>query len=1445
MALSSANGPDQIVSPLLSLGLRTVDGTCNNLIPGQETFGAADQAFPRLTTADFNAAEDTPAAFLPPDSPAVPTSYAQTSGLVFDSEPRLVSNLIVDQTSTNPAAVAAAQFPLRSQGNEGVVPCTTEPTTPGGSDGLPLGCVPAHQTLDIPNVTTDVGLSPPYNSLFTIFGQFFDHGLDKITNGGSGTVFVPLNADDPLIAGPDHVFGTIDDLPANQRFMVLTRGTIMTGPDGQRSAPNTDSPFVDQSQTYTSHSSHQVFTRQYVDNSAGRPVSTGLFLSSPDGGLPSWAEVKAQAATLLGLELHDVDVNDIPMIAADAYGKFIPGPDFGLPQYVTTGGGLIEGNRTNPVPVPPDAVRIGTAFLNDIAHSAGPGSIDQPKTPDADLAAGGSLDPVAAGEYDDELLDIHAICGDGRCNENIALQSVHQIFHSEHDRLVGDIQNVLLNDTSGVTNLADWQDALGAAGWNGERLFQAARFVTEMEYQHLVFEEFARKIQPGINPFEPFAFNQTDVNPAITAEFAHAVYRFGHSMLTDTIPRVNPDGTHFDIELLDGFLNPAAYHDNGRLSSKEAATSIIMGLSDQVGQELDEFVGETLRNNLLGLPLDLATLNMTRARSEGVPSLNNVRRQLFAATNDGQLTPYTDWVDFGQSIKHIESLVNFVAAYGTHPDIVAETTLEGRRTAADRIVNGTILPGPDGVLSDDPLTACTDINVPEGCDESADNVLPPADAADFMFSTGAFANVGTTSITGLDDVDLWVGGLAESTNLFGGLLGSTFNYVFENQLTNLQNGDRFYYLARTPGMNLRNQLEGNSFAELVMRNTDAHTLKADPFATADCKFELQRITAPATTVGSSGVLITGVGSVQDDSLSECDENAHLLQMSNGTMRYRAQPSVMPSGINAQAVYNGMDGVVTDRIWGGKDNDTFWGREGNDIIEGGDGADIALGGEGNDIITDLAGDDIPKGGPGNDAIDAGPGLDIIMSGEGVDFTNGGANTNETFLGAGDDFAIAGEGLDAVFGDAGDDWQEGGEQPDLLMGDSSSLFFDDHNLPGHDILIGQGGDDDYDLEGGDDIGVAGPGVEKVAGASGWDWEIGVGENAITCAAGPEYVAPCGQDMDLAQVFVVGGVLLPGVRDKYNEVEALSGWNFNDILRGDSIVPTAVGGGGFVGCDALDAAGVARIGGLDALVPAALRTVDSAPIIAASATNHCLITGNVWGDGNILLGGAGSDLLEGRGANDILDGDRYLNVRLSIRTDAADPNTEYATAPLMGNVPTGPGWVGALAGKTLQQAVFAGLIDPGNIVAVRELLQPANGTAIDTALFGGPAADYTVTRNVDGSVTVAHTAPVGGGGLAVDDGTDTLWNMERAQFADVCDGSHREPGEHEHGHRQRNTGDRGLGARGDDQPRRSGRRRRRRFRCSTGKWRPPRTCSWTWPPVPRSRRATPRSGIACAWP
>ena len=60
-----------------------------------------------------------------------------------------------------------------------------------------------------------------------------------------------------------------------------------------------------------------------------------------------------------------------------------------------------------------------------------------------------------------------------------------------------------------------------------------------------------------------------------------------------------------------------------------------MGLSDDTGNEIDEFVTDTLRNNLLGLPLDLPTINMTRARSEGIPPLNQLRAQIYADDHDG------------------------------------------------------------------------------------------------------------------------------------------------------------------------------------------------------------------------------------------------------------------------------------------------------------------------------------------------------------------------------------------------------------------------------------------------------------------------------------------------------------------------------------------------------------------------------------------------------------------------------------------------------------------------------------------------------------------------------------------------------------------------------------------------------------------------------------------
>ena len=710
---------------LLPFGLRTVDGSYNNIIPGQETFGAADEDFPLLLEQRFrNEGDDTFTFDFDGPGPQPPVTvsnnnYATTGnalGNVADADPRIISNLIVDQTIGNLAAVAAfveSGNGILADGVTHIDPITGLPYAAGTVLDLNEIAIPAGQALFIPNIAPDEGLSAPYNGWFAFFGQFFDHGLDLTNKGGNGLVFIPLQEDDPL-------FSTA---PGAMNFMILTRATntfVDAGTDNTFGTAddvhlhnNQTTPFVDQNQTYTSNPSHQVFLREYAVDGSGRPVITGKMLNGADGGLPTWANVKANALKL-GIVLTDADVTNLPMVAVDRYGQFIAAAN-GMAQFATAGG-LVPGVPGG-LAVPANVIRTNHAFLDDIAHSAAPrsssGALLTADSGAIDLLPNGIGDDGNPSTYDNELLDAHFITGDGRGNENIALTTVHTIFHAEHNRLVEHTKQVLVDDAqallaggatqaAAVAFLNQWlrvdvttvpTDAqIPTLGWDGERLFQAARFGTEMQYQHLVFEEFARKVQPNIDAFlAPNGYDVT-INPAIVAEFAHVVYRFGHSMLTETIDRYDPsfnvvgdanptEAGNQQIGLIAAFLNPLAFAASGG-SGAEAAGAIIRGMTRQVGNELDEFVTEALRNNLVGLPLDLPAINIARGRETGVPSLNAARAEFYALTGDSDLVPYTSWVDFAIHLKHQESVINFIAAYGTHASITGAASTDGGPASA-------------------------------------------------------------------------------------------------------------------------------------------------------------------------------------------------------------------------------------------------------------------------------------------------------------------------------------------------------------------------------------------------------------------------------------------------------------------------------------------------------------------------------------------------------------------------------------------------------------------------------------------------------------------------------------------------------------------------------------------------------------------------------------------
>ncbi len=523
--------------------------------------------------------------------------------------------------------------------------------------------------------------------------------------------------------------------------------------------------------------------------------------------------------------------------------------------------------------------------------------------------------------------------------------------------------------------------------------------------------------------------------------------------------------------------------------------------------------------------------------------------------------------------------------------------------------------------------------------------------------------------------------------VFGGMLGATFNYVFETQMEDLQDADRFYYLSRTAGLNLLTQLEGNSFAELIQRNTDVAGLPADSFSRPDMVFEI-----PA--LGTSGPVL------DDPATEDWNEATELTRMGDGTIRY---------GGGAHTVWNGTDTgpSANDRLWASEGDDTVRGNGGDDWMQGGDGNDNLIGGLGDDIMNDLAGDDTLKGGDGDDAMSSGQGFggDLNQGGRGDDFIVGGNDTTETFAGGGDDLVYAGDAEDTVFGDEGDDWIEGGRGPfALLQGDNGAPFQDDPNEPGHDVIQGYGGENDYDAEGGDDIMLLGAGIQRNEGMAGFDWATHKGD-----------LVPGRSDLSFT------GALPPAVGtnvDRFDMTEALSGWKFDDDLRGDDRT-AAVGEPPIEPDHVLTSDGIARIDDLQALLGSGVTS---------------------FSGGNILLGGAGSDQIEGRGGDDVIDGDAWLDVQLQ----APDPST------------TDPGdtqLVDTMA--PLRADVFAGRIDPGDITIVRSIVTEPAGTDVDTAFFSAAQDEYTVTANPDGTTTVAHT---GGNGA---DGTDRLRNIERMVF------------------------------------------------------------------------------------
>lgn len=173
---------DLVPNSFEPIGMRTISGELNNLGIGQSDFGQTGE-FPRTTDPSFRDDGETTGdgsgnptdddGLTGPFGPPITNTDYSDPGNVVDSDPRIISNLTVDQSVNNPAAVAAAGA---SPGFDGVYGGPNPDDVLGEGVKLidPDGVAGSgDESFFIPNVAPDEGLSAPFNSWMTLFGQFF------------------------------------------------------------------------------------------------------------------------------------------------------------------------------------------------------------------------------------------------------------------------------------------------------------------------------------------------------------------------------------------------------------------------------------------------------------------------------------------------------------------------------------------------------------------------------------------------------------------------------------------------------------------------------------------------------------------------------------------------------------------------------------------------------------------------------------------------------------------------------------------------------------------------------------------------------------------------------------------------------------------------------------------------------------------------------------------------------------------------------------------------------------------------------------------------------------------------------------------------------------------------------------------------------------------------
>ncbi len=221
--------------------------------------------------------------------------------------------------------------------------------------------------------------------------------------------------------------------------------------------------------------------------------------------------------------------------------------------------------------------------------------------------SGSTADPNIP-EMDNEFdyTNKNYVAGDVRANENPLLIALHTVFVREHNRLC----DVLFEENP---------------GWSSDKIYEEARKRVGAIVQAITYYEWLPS--QGIYLPEYQGYSE-DMEPRVLNVFSAAAFRMGHTLINQSIVRMEDDGDVMsvgNVDLRDAYFNPTLINIVGGIEP------YLKGMASNLQQDFDCKMIDDLRNFLFQTPgapgggLDLAAININRGRERGLPDYNTVR----------------------------------------------------------------------------------------------------------------------------------------------------------------------------------------------------------------------------------------------------------------------------------------------------------------------------------------------------------------------------------------------------------------------------------------------------------------------------------------------------------------------------------------------------------------------------------------------------------------------------------------------------------------------------------------------------------------------------------------------------------------------------------------------------------------------------------------------------